>query len=306
MDNKNNTTEMYEISETKRILDYWTPERIANANPIQPPNISKKNLMNQKNISNTEPNTIIPPSTFNNLLISDGEPYEVNAGEAPYESGGKIFFTVGEGDKAQDKYGSAQFVGHCQMVLTAAHCVRDNETGNYYNNLCFIKGFKLAEDKTVEGKKFVIEQAMTTDKYVGKFDIAYDYAFCRTKDSSPTWFGLQTGIPHEKLHAIGYPSNFGEGKVMQGVDGTKSTINNGVVRMKNNPMRHGNSGGAWIANLCKDGCQGSSQNLVVGLNSAHDDETAELGPFFAPRGSHENIFDLFYTMLHIANNPRCE
>ncbi|MFB4338041.1 trypsin-like serine peptidase [Bacillus sp. BR_16] len=283
-------TKPYNTKELQFVLDYWTDERKAKAEPVLPPKISYEKV---NNLTNKNDYMIIPQSNSDNSSSIISEPYEVDVNERPYFCGGKFFFTIGEGDDAQDKFGSAQFVGHSQVLLTAAHCVRDNVTGDYYKNFLFSRGYKETNGET-EGQDFAIERVLTPEEWVSDpINIAFDYAFCWTTTPYSDWMGMQIGISQTEIHAIGYPGNYIDGKIMYGVDGTKGEIINNIVRMKGNPMRHGNSGGAWIGNLSNE--RRWDTNLAIGLYSStpSDNEKDQLSPLF-----NQDTIDLFNTIIN--------
>ncbi|MGH1328874.1 hypothetical protein [Bacillus pretiosus] len=84
-------------------------------------------------------------------------------------------------------------------------------------------------------------------------------------------------VPYNNIQAIGYPKNYGNNQTMYAVNGQKGSISNGKVQMKGNPMRKGNSGGAWIG-IESD----NSLVYIVGLNSHHitGNDTDEYSPYF--------------------------
>src|SRR5262249_61713867 len=72
------------------------------------------------------------------------EPLQSGAGKASRHSGdvqkpplnlaGRLFFTTGKG---QQPYCSAQFIAS-GVLVTAAHCVRDNETRQWYSEIIYV------------------------------------------------------------------------------------------------------------------------------------------------------------------------
>jgi len=77
------------------------------------------------------------------------------------------------------------------------------------------------------------------------------------------FFKLGSGITEgEAVTAIGYPSNFKDGKELMATHGTRGkfktlTYKSEVQRMLENPFDDGSSGGAWI----------NSKREVVGVNA---------------------------------------
>ncbi|MFD1773029.1 trypsin-like serine peptidase [Paenibacillus rhizophilus] len=294
----------YSNTESQRVLEYWTPERISKAKPISPKKITKEAL--EKDFRNQvkspyETESIINQDNSSSLSPFLGEPYEVDVNDFPYSAGGKFLFTQGEGEDTKHFHGTAQFIGHCQMILTAAHCVVDEDTGEEYKNFAFARAYRNV-DGNEEQELFAIERIGTAEG-AGKF-AELDFAFCRTTESYPgQTLALKIGEPApdgHPMHAIGYPEDFNDGNVMAAVDGTREKINDGSFVMEGNPMGPGSSGGAMMVDLNIEGRKWT--NLVVGLNSRsyEDDNTVELSPIFD-----QHTIDLYNEVLDASGeNPR--
>jgi hypothetical protein len=118
-----------------------------------------------------------------------------------------------------------------------------------------------------------------TDRWVsGGSALRYrwDYAFLkamRTRPETPkdSYFGLKIDLPFTTWEAIGYPENYGNNQVMCKVSGKRGPdTTTAEVQMLGNPMRSGNSGGAWHVG-----------GWAIGLNSIHArDATDEWSPYF--------------------------
>ncbi|OMD67616.1 trypsin-like serine peptidase [Paenibacillus odorifer] len=264
------------IAKAQEALSYWTPERKANAIPITPPD--------QPKIDHT------------NNLITIGVPFEPNISELPYLCAGKLFFKQHHDDgRTTDYSGSAQFVGHCNIILTAAHCVRNSESGDYYTDFVFSR----AHTKDSPGQDFSLLRVGTHDEFVGSSGNkrrSLDYAFGFTDQSFDHWLGLQVGNPYNEFQSIGYPENYGDNETLFAVNGSKGTVTENVVEMVGNPFKHGDSGGAWIVKINKDG--GFGNNVVVGLNGGSDDSSNKYSPLF----TNYETFDLFN---RIQDGARC-
>ncbi len=293
-ENKRFSIEKYGLEESQRILEYWTPERKATAKPFSPLKITSENLNE--------------PTNFISAEI--GKPFEADVKRLPFYKAGKFFFTKDN----KDIWGSAQFVGHCQIVLTAAHCVRDIKTGELYKNLLFSLGYIDGE----KSKDYVFDNIGTPDEYVGRDPndinkVDFDYAFCRTTERSESGqMVLQIGMPYppfQRIWSIGYPEekDYGEGKRMYAVEGARGDIRGGRVAMGFNPFYEGgSSGGAWIVNLTNGGTGSRFDNIVVGINSAaseNRDHMAMYSPYF-----NQNTLSLFNEVLDatIENPRRCD
>lgn len=204
------------------------------------------------------------------------EPVDNPNANSPYWSTGKLTFKKADG---QTHRCTAQFVGDLSVILTAAHCVYDTVAGAWNTDFTFHRAFADGKAAQTVGWRCM---SIFDAYHVPEKNYAYDYAFILADrhDEKPA-LTLQIGIPATTpLTAVGYPRNFGEGKVLQSVDGEWASVLGGIVTMSGNPMRSGNSGGAWFSNFRIDG--GSGDNLVVSLNSHHleGDDDDENGPLF--------------------------
>ncbi|MCS0824678.1 serine protease [Cytobacillus firmus] len=297
---KSNNDHSYKSVEFQHLLDYWTSERLANAQPVPLPRLTQHDLEKfNYNDSQCPPiaQVITIPSSDQESNTTLGTPFEVDVSMVPYKCAGAIFFTTEEG---KDYYGTAQIVGHCRIVLTAAHNVRNPETGQYYKNFIFYPRYKW-ENQSHEIVGF--ETFKTHPEWIGH-NRAFDYAFGRTLESEPEYpihFTLAIGHQTWQLHGIGYPENYGDGKVMYGVDGQFGGRPNGLLGMKGNPMKDGSSGGAWIRpkNVTD---RDKDTFLVVGIHitSSINEEDLAVSPLFD-----QKTIDLFNDVLDVSReNPR--
>jgi len=195
----------------------------------------------------------------------------------PYWSTGKLTFTKKSDGKL--KRCTAQFVDDLKVILTAAHCVYDVDAKGWNSNFTFQRAYSDGTAaQTVSWRCLSIFDAY----HAPSENLAYDYAFILAdKNDEQAPLVMTTGIPvSAPLTAIGYPQTHGGGKFLYKVDGDWASVDRGIVTMSGNPMRGGNSGGAWFSNFKVDG--GSGENLVISLNSHHleGNDTDENGPEF--------------------------
>ncbi len=275
-----------------RIEQYWTDERLKNAIPHPLPTLSNEKFYEMTK-SGSRNNTIKglqsqEGSSFN--TINSDVPTIADISQRPFWNGGKLFFTKPNG---KNYTCSAQFVGKKNILLTAAHCVRNGETGVFYKNFIFYRGYNNGG-----GQKVLWNCAVVSNKWANpQLNYKYDFAFINTKSDSGTgWFGWKTNVPYNAWSAIGYPVNYGNGKYMFQIAGTKGTNLHGIVEMLGNPMEHGSSGGAWIAELNN---ANSGGNYAVGINSfgLSSKPDSEFSPLFG------SDFVAFYNQ---AQNDDCK
>jgi hypothetical protein len=268
---------MQQTNRTKTLSlthEYWTEERLKTATPISTMKVSDEQL--KRLMKDSEENLQVKSKAIESAgqdITTTGVPERANVSERPFWNGGKLYFTKPNG---KNYICSAQFTGQNNILLTAAHCVRDGNTGEFYKNFIFYRAYNNGG-----GQKVGWECAMAYYMWANPpMNFKYDYAFIHTNTTSGAgWLGMVTQIPFNSFTAIGYPENYGNNQYMYKVQGNKGSNSGGVVEMTGNPMRSGNSGGAWIGDLTTPHVGG---NYAIGLNSFHNDAhpNSEFGPLF--------------------------
>lgn len=256
--------------------EYWTEERMQQAEPVEPPTVTEEEL--QRLLS--EPETGGAPgqtiegapapegASSEDASAATGTPTKADVKSRPFWNGGKFFFTKQDG---KNYYCSAEFVGSKRVVMTAGHCVTDGN-GNWYKNFKFKRAYDNGGGQSVGWDCMSVKTA-----YFNGGDNAYDYAFIYTNtDSGAGWLGFKTGVPYTSWTSIGYPKAYSGGNYMYKVKGTKGSVSTRVVEMLDNPMEGGSSGGAWIGDLQSS----KGGNYAIGLNSYHTTSSNEFSPYF--------------------------
>jgi len=198
------------------------------------------------------------------------------AANGPFWSTGRLLFKKADGKTYRC---TAQVTNDLTVILTAAHCVYNVATGRWNGPFVFQRAYDDGKTAQTIGWRCV---SIFKAYFDPSTNYAYDYAFILTdRNAEKPALSLVTGNPvQEQLTAIGYPENYGQGRLLYKVAGTWSSVSGGIVTMTGNPMRSGNSGGAWFAKFREDG--GSGDNLVISVNSHHlvGNTTDENGPVF--------------------------
>ncbi|BDU00448.1 trypsin-like serine peptidase [Nocardia sputorum] len=243
------------------------------ATPVPMPRVSEEELAE---ITKEEPEEQSENESSSRSFIGPRTaPTEADLAVSPYRYGGILVFE--DYSDGQTRYGTAQFVAELNILLTAAHNVRDFKTGGWNSNLVFYRGYKNGNYAT----KYAITYAGTMDLWVGGTSprLQYDYAFLRTAGSSEGALGMKTLESEPGWTSMGYPKGYAMGQVMHRVDGTRGTKSGGVIQMLGNPMDGGSSGGAWTVG-----------SIVMGNNSARyaSNPDAQWGPVF-----NNYTFDLY-------------
>ena len=133
----------------------------------------------------------------------------------PLVFAGKMFFSKPDGDFMC----SAQFISK-NVLLTAAHCVRDDKSGDFWKNITFF----LQYDKGRASAKYTQNCVATFDSWVQEGNDKYlsDFAMILVNEDSKTgWFGTEWDWQGEYKSAtkIGYPVGIAQGEVIQVLPG---------------------------------------------------------------------------------------
>lgn len=282
--NKNGNSIMFvSKDDLAKARNYWTEERLRNATPKAMPEISDREIANIHNEATTliGPKVIaksISPKNSTSRPVEIGIPTEADINQIPFNNAGKIYFTESDGTQHNC---TAQFVGQLNILLTAATCIRDKKTGQYYSNFKFHQAYRDGE----ETAKILGVGAATRESWVvgpGEHsNRKVDYGFIITETESQAGaMGLISGLPFNDLYAIGYSSNYSKSRILQKVQGKLAGVKDGVAAMSGNPFAAGAGGGAWIAEL-SPGSEWTG-NYVVGNNASHksDDPNTDYGPYY--------------------------
>jgi len=247
------------------MTNYWTDDRLNKADPEEAPSISQSELQ-ELLMRDKAPLAPAPPIELPSRDVEVlGKLSEADVTQSPYKHAGRLYFTR----EGKDRSCSAQFVGDGTVVMTAAHCMQDRNTGAWATNVMFHRAYKSggAPQQKVAA---VCLSAKSGWGNGGPDRHRWDYSFLKmVQPSTSGWFGLKVGLPYASWEAIGYPKD--SAGIMQKVSGSKGAGGAGVVQMVGNPMRKGNSGGAWHVS-----------GTAIGLNSFHVDgnTTDEWSPLF--------------------------
>lgn len=232
-DNNNNVAFTFESEENsfQKITDYWTDERKIAAIPIMP---GVKDVIGQFDGTATDPE-------------------KADLSKMPFVTGGKLFFS-----RAGHNYvASANIMESQNLLLTAAHCIQNNKTGelgeNYLFERCYDSG-KSSEKLTF--KTVALKEYWYSEK-AWKWDYSIVILNSKSNVASPLEYSTE-GVDGKTATAFGYPSNFFSGKSMVFVKGIVTRESDSTWRIDGCKMREGCSGGAWVL---------EDNKTVIGVNS---------------------------------------
>ncbi|MFJ3391601.1 trypsin-like serine peptidase [Leifsonia aquatica] len=241
-----------------RVLDYWTPERIAGAVPVETPELAATEV-SPRTLAAEEPETSISEAAL---------PTESSAGvrAAPpvtnfSKTNGKVFFRDASDGKTYMCSGAALNSGSLRLVATAGHCVHGGPGKTWHQNWVFIPGYH-------KGSRpygtFTASRLRTFSDWInhGQTGLGFnsDVAFVTTYTSTSGSKLVNAVGGHRLTYGgnydfdasnFGYPGNLDSGEVMWACWGTTGSRLNSLYRfhsMSGCNFGGGASGGPWLAN----------------------------------------------------------
>lgn len=293
--------------------NYWTPERMAKAKPypLKSPRLIKKRSSSRPSGLPGSGNSALPGQTLASIMEetlpfayipSSTQGYNYPPPFAryqnfdsystyPYATVSKIFFTDGGTD-----YVCSGAVWPSHSVLTAGHCVYNDEANRYHTNVVVVPQYN---NGTSPFGSFQATSLVTTEGWKDS-DYAYDLGLVQTANKNGNKISFYTGFlggkwnvtPVQHFTIIGYPAgrpfNGQTQQICQASyadgDATTSPEANGAGC----DLTGGASGGPWITKF--SGKAGGS-NQVNGVTSyGYSGQPKELyAPYFG--GAAKNMWD---------------
>ena len=281
---------------------YWTPERLANAQPMLPkvnqnavtPEAARQASGTPVSLPGKRPTVTLSPDAATRLYVPAQARIQPEAGDIesqavgsfgahftsarvnapaletiyPNRTVGKLFFT----DNGVDFVCSASVIRQ-RIVLTAGHCVHRGSggTGGFHRNFEFVPAFR---DRSAPLGIFTARRVGATSLWMtggGVVPNAADFGMLEINDRGSVKIGGITGILAVKTLSLipnhttklGYPCNLDNCQRMQQVTSqSKSATSPNNVEYGSN-ARGGSSGGPWVMNY---GVQGTG-GLTTSLNA---------------------------------------
>jgi hypothetical protein len=256
----------------------WTRERMRQAQPLPLP---------RADVPSAGQTTSPKPRSSNELKSSPSRDvkslarYTGDVNVIPLRWMGQLFYT----NPAQDGFRcSAQFIS-TNVILTAAHCVRDHKTGQFYNDFRFALQYHNGDYSRLYGYRCVA----TKNGWVGNdySHYGYDYAMLLADSPSVTgWFGMTWDWQGKYNNAtkLGYPKGIIGGKLIQVDAGPLDfeEFGQNVISLHHgrNEEQGGTSGGAWVADFSYSSAASSNHIISVSSHTRGDDESVLYGPYF--------------------------
>jgi hypothetical protein len=223
------------------------------------------------------------------VRLAQHDPSVASAGNptiAPLQWAGLLLNIFEKDGKKYMKSCTAQFISST-VVLTAAHCVQDEETAVWYdpNRMYFLLQYQ--NDSFSQAYRPVclsrfdgwwspqLKSSQTTEeKNRARRDrYQWDYAMILVDRPSSSGFykwEVNWQGKYRTATATGYPGAMLGGQIIQRALGEIVSVNVAppqVVALKHNQVNltQGSSGGAWVANFSKD--DDANHNIIISLTS---------------------------------------
>ncbi len=222
---------------------YWTPQRKNAAIPAHRTNMGVMG-------TNAPDELDTPPDAANAAPTT--EPQQADLSKMPFITGGKLFFTL----DGVDYVASGNIFMKNNLLLTAAHCVQDDNTGHLAENFVFERCYT----GELSTEDFTFRTVALKENWYTEKDNKWDYAIAILNRDSTVEKPLQyrkENLVGKTVTASGYPTDIFDGAQMMYITGTVSERADSWI-IRGGKLSNGASGGAWVL---EDG------ETVVGLNS---------------------------------------
>jgi V8-like Glu-specific endopeptidase len=234
-------------------IEYWTPERMSAARPIDPPTATTDELPDaERSIvgGGAQARGGTDPSEKPAWMFDDPDTSRIaNPQVFPYKTVGKLFFTM----DGRDCCGSASVVHRCG-ILTAAHCLLFS--GKPASKILFVPAYQNGKEPF---GSWAIEKSYWPTSWQNTPAPAWDVGFCTVKTDANKkgvgdvvgWLGVAWGSVAEIWNDMGYPAQkipkfpFDGQEPWQSL-GRRVAHNEPSTIAKWDNFNKGASGGPWV------------------------------------------------------------
>jgi V8-like Glu-specific endopeptidase len=292
MTNSGNRPIVRTIELDKTPQGYWTPERIAEVEPIsilaEPDDFGGVAMASDATFQGSQP-IIIPGSNNGEPLIpvapTGGDTRRVtDTTILPYNAAGKLIAGFTYKGKPHWNYGSAAIVNE-RGICTAAHCV-DFGPEKVINSVDFIPGYAEHDPNRIPYGIWSVRKLSIPERWFEHNPEDSDFAFGEVTanaggqdigDAVGFWLGILAGLDYrvtDEWNNCGYPIDPPklDGGTMYSCVGRIRSIKDGVV-FKWGDLIEGSSGGPWIFNY-------KNQWLTNGVLSRFHGADTNSSPYF--------------------------
>lgn len=267
--------------EQQEAEEYWTAERMAAAEPVEPEVVEVVDRATLEDIFTEfeagDPRTVSPHRS----QLQD-------PADSPHI--GKVFFSTNQGDFVC----SANIVASANQstVATAGHCLHDGDGGQFARNFVFAPAYDYGES---QHGVWAAEELVTSSQWANHGDFEHDYAFAVLETKGGTTVQQQVGAaspiafnqPRGQYYsAYGYPAAAPyNGQELHSCHGTATADPlGGSTQGIPCSMTGGSSGGPWFLGQGTGGAQNSVNSY--GYSFLRD---VMFGPYFGSGA--EQLYD---------------
>jgi hypothetical protein len=261
---------------TSSLTDFWSDQRMREATeePVPVVNPSTMGAAEHEPSAGQRKLQANSAGRSSSLARASG-----NVATRPLYWAGKFYFAKGDGGRVC----SAQLIAP-GVIITAAHCVRDDTSGEWYSNFLYRHQYNRGKS----ARDFSTECFSTYNGWVSRDNTKWpwDYAILKLRGGDDighfgtdiNWWGSYQNAPK-----IGYPGAIENGQVIQVDFGNlfKGRAKN-IIGLAHGNQRNaeGSSGGAWVGNYETTGNNPRS-NVIISVTSHHlgDDRGTSYGPY---------------------------
>ena len=251
------------------VRSYWTSERKKAAIPTHRADAGG----NAAGLTD-----MTPPDGSNVAPTTD--PKQADMSKMPFITGGKLFFTL----DGVDYVASGNIFMKNNLLLTAAHCVQDDNTGHLAENFVFERCYT----GELSSEDFTFRTVALKENWYTEKDNKWDYAIAILNRDSTVEKPLQYKIENlvgRTVTASGYPTDIFDGAQMMYITGSVDERPDSWM-IRGGKLTNGASGGAWVL---EDG------ETVVGLNSFNGTTAKGVSYIGSPKFGAE--FDKLYNYV---------
>ncbi|WP_106586264.1 trypsin-like serine peptidase [Murinocardiopsis flavida] len=254
----------------ERVLEYWTPERMAAAEPAG------------RQVDNAPPGAAdgAGPTDPQAAPRPDSQGERWTAGGKITKTTGRVYLTMDGGDFTCSA--SVVHADNKDTLVTAGHCLKDGK-GAWAKNWTFIPGYSAGKEPL---GRYVARELLVAPQWSHQADDSYDFGMAVLNTSGGKHVADRTGsqpisfgtAPQSVRYAFGYPTSGGfDGRHLHYCSGQtrpdqRDTKSSGMACR----MTEGSSGGPWLSNFDTATGKGTITS-VVSFKYANDEST-QYGP----------------------------
>ncbi|MEV4747011.1 hypothetical protein AB0K21_11630 [Streptosporangium sp. NPDC049248] len=266
-------------SERKRVLDYWTPRRMASALPVD--RLSKATGLLGRLFDRAGRGTAPHRSPNGAATLTSGARW--TSGGMVERTTGRVFLTI----KGSDFVCSASSVrsANRDLVVTAGHCVKDG-TGAWADNWTFVPGY--SQGRRPYGQ-YTARRMFVAGPWSRGGDDSHDIGMVAVNTSDGKHLGdavggqqIAFGTPRGRpTSGFGFPADSPyDGEHLVYCAGTLRDDPNGQTGDQGMrcDMTAGSSGGPWLSGF--DASTGRGTIVSVSSFKYSDDHRTMYGPYF--------------------------